>query len=121
MNAFTGQCVQVCRQRCGQGFTFTGTHFCDAAFVQNHTAEQLYVKVTHAEHAFTRFTNHGESFRNQAFQGCAFCQALTEFTGFRFQFVIGEFFHLRFHTINDGDRFAHTAQGTIVTATENFG
>ena len=67
VNAFTGQRVQVSRQRCGQGFTFTGTHFRDAALVEHHTTQQLNVEVTHAEYALTRFAHDSKRFRDQAF------------------------------------------------------
>ena len=67
VNAFTGQRIQVSRQRCGQGFTFTGTHFRDAAFVKHHPTQQLNVEVTHAEHALTCFTHDRKCFRDQAF------------------------------------------------------
>ncbi|MNP74654.1 hypothetical protein D3C76_1715720 [compost metagenome] len=76
--------------------------------------------MTHTEHALTRFTNDGKGFRDQAFNGFAFFEAGTEFGGFAFQLVIRELFHRRLKTIDDADSFAHTAQGTIVTATENF-
>lgn len=36
---FIGQCVQVSRQRCGQGFFFIGTYFGDVAFVKNYIVE----------------------------------------------------------------------------------
>ena len=67
VNALTRQRIQVSRQRCRQGFTFTGTHFRDAALVEHHPAQQLHVEVTHAEHAFTGLTYNGEGFRDQAF------------------------------------------------------
>ena len=67
VNAFTGQRVQVSRQRCGQGFTFTGTHFRDAALVEHHTTQQLDVEVAHAEYALTRFAHDSKRFRDQAF------------------------------------------------------
>ena len=120
VNAFTGQCVQVGRQRCGQGFTFTGTHFRDAALVKHHTTQQLNVEVTHAKHTFTGLTHNGEGFRDQAFQRFAFFKTRAEFYGFRFQLVIRELLHRRLHAIDDGNSFAHTAQGTIVTTTKNF-
>ncbi len=65
VHAFAGQGVQISRQRRGQGFTFTGAHFSDAAIVQHHAADQLDIKVTHAEHAFTGFTHGRERFRDQ--------------------------------------------------------
>ena len=38
VHAFAAQRIQISRQGCGQGFTFTSTHFCDTAVIQNHTA-----------------------------------------------------------------------------------
>ena len=121
MNAFAGQRIQIGWQRCGQGFTFTGTHFSDAAVVQHHAADQLHVEVTHAEHTFTRFTHGRERFRDQAFQRFAFFQALAELIGFRFQFIVRELLKIGLHLIDDVHHFAHTAQRTIVTATKNLG
>ena len=121
VNAFAGQRIEVGRQGRGQGFTFTGTHLGDAAIVKHHTAQQLDVEVAHAEYALTGFANDGESFRDQAFQRFAFFQARAEFSGFRFQLVIREFFHRRFHAVDDIDDFAHTTQRTVVTAAENLG
>ena len=76
--------------------------------------------MAHAEHTLTGFANDGKGFRDQVFQHFAFFQARAEFSGFRFQLVIREFFHRRFHTVDDGNSFAHTAQCTIVTTTKNF-
>ena len=121
VNAFPGQRVEVRRQGRGQSFTFTGTHLGDAAIVKHHTAQQLDVEVAHAEYALTGFANDGESFRDQALQRFAFFQARAEFSGFRFQLVIREFFHRRFHAVDDIDDFAHTTQRTVVTAAENLG
>ena len=120
VNAFAGQRIQIGRQRCGQRFTFTGTHFCNTAVVENHAAQQLNVKVTHAEDAFTGFTHDGKGFRDQALQGFAFFQASAELSGFPFQFVVGQFFHGRFHGVDHVDGFAHTTQRTVVTTTEYF-
>ena len=121
VHAAAAQGVQVGRQRRGQGFTFTGAHLGDAAVIQHHAAQQLHVEVTHAEHAFTRLTHYGEGFRDQAFQRFALLQARAEFVGFRFQLIIGQFFHVRFHAVDLLNHFAHAAQGTIVTAAKNFG
>ncbi|CSH25625.1 Uncharacterised protein [Shigella sonnei] len=76
--------------------------------------------MTHTKDALTCLTYHGESFRDQIFQHFAFFQTCTKLCGFPFQFFVGEFFHLRFHGIDDVDHFAHPAQGAIVTTTENF-
>ena len=120
MDAFTGQRVEVRRQGRSQRFTFTSTHLGDAAIVKHHTAQQLDVEVAHAEHTLTGFANDGKGFRDQVFQHFAFFQARAEFSSFRFQLVIREFFHRRFHTVDDIDNFAHTTQRTVVTAAENL-
>ncbi len=120
VHAFTAKRVQVGRQGCGQGFTFTGTHLGDAAIVKHHPAQQLDVKVTHAEHALARFTHYGERFRDQALDGLAFFQTGAELGGFGFQLIIAELLHGRFHAVDESDSFAHPAQGTIVTATKYF-
>ncbi len=120
VDAFTGQRVEVRRQGRGQRFTFTSTHLGDAAIVKHHTAQQLDVEVAHAEHTLTGFANDGKGFRDQVFQHFAFFQARAEFSSFRFQLIIREFFHRRFHTVDDIDNFAHTTQRTVVTAAENL-
>ncbi|MNT89611.1 hypothetical protein D3C72_2303710 [compost metagenome] len=77
--------------------------------------------MTHAEYALARLTHYGEGFRQQVFQHFTLFQACAELVGLGFQFVIGQFFHVRFHLVDQLNRFAHAAQRTIVTATKNFG
>ncbi len=120
VHAFTAQGVQVGRQGCGQGFTFTGTHLGDAAIVKHHAAQQLDIKVAHTEYALARFAHHGECFRDQALYGLAFFKTGAELGGFSFQLVIAELLHSRFHAVDKGHGLAHPAQGTIVTATKYF-
>ena len=120
VHAFTAQRIKVCRQGRSQRFTFTGTHLCDTAIVQHHAADQLHVKVTHAEDALTCFTHRGERFRDQAFQRLALFQALAELVGFRFQLIVRKFFEIRLHLVDDVYDFAHAAQGTIVAAAKHF-
>ena len=95
VHALVGDRVQIHRQRGHQGFTFTGTHLGDFALVQHHTADQLYVKMTHAERALRRFAHHGKSLRQQAVQTRAIGITLFELFGFRAQFVIAQRLHLR--------------------------
>ncbi|MNH01981.1 hypothetical protein D3C79_612070 [compost metagenome] len=121
VHATAAQGVQIGRQGCGQGFTFTGTHLGDTAVVEHHPAQQLYVEVTHAEDSLTGLTHYGEGFRDQAFQHFALFQTRAEFIGLGLQFAIRQFFHVWFHTVDHLNRFAHAAQGTIVAATKNFG
>ena len=121
MHATTAQGVQIGWQGCGQGFTFTGAHLCDTAVIQHHAAQQLHVEVTHAEDALARLTHYREGLRQQVFQHFTLFQARAELVGLGFQFVIGQFFHVRFHLVDQLNRFAHAAQRTIVTATKNFG
>ena len=54
MNAFTGQRIEVDRQRANESFTFTCLHFGDVAFVKNNTAEDLFVERHHVPREFLR-------------------------------------------------------------------
>ena len=47
MHAFSGQCVQVRRQRGRQGLALTGFHFCNFALMQHDSADQLDIKMPH--------------------------------------------------------------------------
>ena len=51
MNALSGKCVKVGRKECGEGLTFTGLHFSDLVFIENHTAHNLNIKRSETENA----------------------------------------------------------------------
>ena len=63
MHAFTRQCIEVGGQCGDQCFTFTGAHFSDAALVQCHAADHLYIEVAHAHHAIGGLAHQSKGFR----------------------------------------------------------
>ena len=65
MHALAGEGVEIHRQRGDQGFTLTGLHFGNAPVMQHHAANQLHVKMAHAEHALGGLTGDGKGFFQQ--------------------------------------------------------
>src|SRR5690606_40332274 len=61
MHALAVKRIEVDRQGRHQRLAFTGAHFGNAAFVQNHAANQLHVVRTHAEHAIGYFRQCSEN------------------------------------------------------------
>ena len=82
VHALAADGVEVGRQGCDQGLTFTGTHFGDLVIMQNHAADQLHVIMTHAQRAYRRLSTNRKCFIEQLFQGFAVGKTLAEFVGF---------------------------------------
>ncbi|MNJ12528.1 hypothetical protein D3C77_67210 [compost metagenome] len=120
VHTLAGQCIEVHAQGCDQGLAFTGTHFCDHAFVQGHAADQLHIKVTHAHDPLARFTGYRKGFRQQLVEGFAFGQALFERSGLGPQLLVGESHHLLFEGIDDLYRLEHAFDFTLVLASKKF-
>ena len=57
VNAASGERVQCGGKRGDERLAFTGLHFGDFAFVQNHAADQLHVEMAHAQRAPTCFAD----------------------------------------------------------------
>ena len=69
VNAFSFKRIQIERQRGDQGFPFAGLHFGDAAFMQDHAADQLHVEMPHVQLAAGHFAADGEGLRQDVVQG----------------------------------------------------
>ena len=65
VNALAFERVEVAGQGGDERFAFAGLHFGDAAFVQNHAADQLDVEVAHVENAPAGLAAYGEGFDQQ--------------------------------------------------------
>ena len=120
MYALAGQRVEVNAQGRYQGLTFTGTHFCDHAFVQGHATDQLDVKVAHAHDALARFTADREGFRQELIEGLTFCYAGLELFGLGTQLLIGQSNHLLFEGIDDLNLLEHAFNFALVLASKKF-
>ena len=60
LRSAANQGMQIHWQRCCQRLAFTGAHLGDLALVQRHTADKLYVEMTHFKHALSRLANDGK-------------------------------------------------------------
>ena len=107
VHALAGECVEVCGQGCGQGFTFTGAHLRNAALMQYDTAQKLHRERTHADRSHRAFARHGKCLRQNGVQAFAACNALFELLGLTTQFVIRHFLIFRLKRL---DRIHDLAQ-----------
>ena len=57
----TGKSIEVNRQGCHEGFTFTSLHFGNVTFVKDNTTDELYVKWTELQNTVGRFAHERES------------------------------------------------------------
>ena len=121
MHALAVECVQVCRQGCHKGLSFTGLHFGDVAPVQCRAAHELHVEVTQAQCALRCLTHSGEGFRHQLVEGFAIVETLLELGGLALEFLVVKRRNLIFQRIGrlsdvlkllDLSAFAHS-QGFV--------
>ena len=104
MHALAFERIEVARQGCDQGLTFTGLHFRDIAPMQCRTAHELHVKVTHAQCALRSLTYGGERLRHNVVKALAVVKLLLELGGLSFKFLVGEGRYLvlkRIHRFRD--------------------
>jgi len=76
------QSIQVRSQSGHQGFTFTGFHLGDFAFMQDDTTDQLHIIMSQAQGTGRAFAYNRKSFDQQIIQFCTIIQAGAEFSGF---------------------------------------
>ncbi|MNV70148.1 hypothetical protein D3C71_1630940 [compost metagenome] len=118
MHADAGQCIEVDRQRGGEGLAFAGAHFSDLAVVQGHAAEQLHVEVAHLHDALGTFTHDRKGFRQQVVQAFALAHPLLEFLGLGAQPIVAELLKFGLHRIDASHRLAVLLEKPIVAAAE---
>ena len=63
MHSTAGEGVEVTGQGGHEGLAFAGFHLSDLTFMQHHAADQLHIKMAHAENPLAGFTHHREGFR----------------------------------------------------------
>ena len=120
VHALAFERVQVDGQRGDQGLTFTGLHFRNAAPVQDHATDELYVEVPHVHHAAAGLATDGEGLGQHAVQAFAVGNALLEFDGFAAQLVVGLAFEVGLELADAGDDGAHAFEHTRVLGAEDF-
>ena len=95
MHAFAFEGIEVSGKGGHEGLTFTGTHLCDTALMQDDTADELYTVVLHTENTFAGFTDGGEGFGEQIVEGFAVGEAFSELSGLVAEFFVGHVLHGR--------------------------
>ena len=120
VDAFTGEGVQVHRQRRDERLTFTGLHFGDPAEVQGHTTHELDVVVALAEHAGGGLANNGEGLDHQVIQRLAIGVAGLELRRLGLQFSVAQRRHFVGQGINGDDEFSELTNPLSFTGSENL-
>ena len=90
VDAFAFEGIQICGKSSNQRLAFTGLHFRDTALMQDNSADELHVEMTHVENALTYFADDRESIRQQIFQGFSVFESLLEFGGLGVELFVGE-------------------------------
>ena len=120
MHAVAGQRIEVRRQRRGQGFTFTGAHLRNAAFMQGDAANQLHIEVTHAKHAGRGLAHHGKGFRQQLVERLALLEGVLELRRLVGQLDIRQRRNTVTQPIDLGHDSAHALELAVIFCTENL-
>ena len=120
MRAFARQGVEINGERADEGFAFACAHFGDFAVVQHHAADELNVKMAHAQHAHGGFAAHGECFGQDVVKRFTIGETLFEFCGFGLQLFVAEGFNLVFQAVDFGDDFSVMFEQAVVAAAEDF-
>ena len=90
MHALAGERVEIDRERRDQRLAFAGLHLGDAAFVQDHAADQLHVEMALAERALGGLAAGRERRHQDVVERLAVGELLAELVGARPQRFIGE-------------------------------
>ena len=94
--AFARERVEIHRECGHQGFTLARAHLGNFPLVQNHTTNQLHIKMAHFQHPIGRFTHHRIRLNQERLERCAVLITLFELGGFRGQLLVAQSLHLRF-------------------------
>ncbi len=121
VNAFAFERVQIRRSGGDERFSFAGLHFRDAAFVQNHAADQLDIEMAHVQNAAAGFANHREGFDQKVVERGAAGQFFLEFNCFGGQIDVGKLLHRGLEIVDCGDDRTHRLDLALVSGAEDFG
>ena len=88
VNALALQRIQVRRKRGDKRLALARLHLCNTALMQNHAAQQLYVKVAHPDGTLACFPHDGKGFAEKIVQRFAAAQSLPKPFGLRTKFLI---------------------------------
>ena len=102
-------------------FTFARFHFGDRASVQNHAADQLYIEMTHVQHAPAGLADSGESGDQKVVEFRAARQLFPEIDGAGRQIDVGKLLEGGLEIVDSGDNRTHRLDFALVFGAEDFG
>ena len=129
MHTFACQGVEICSQRSYQSFTFTCLHLSDSTLVKDHTADELYSEMLHAETSNCTLTAYGECLRQYVVDGLkrtflAFlsyrAKTLLELDGLGTQLIVGQRLHLLIVRFNYVYYFLNLLDLTLIEVSKNL-
>src|SRR5690606_32954289 len=120
VNALPGQGVQVTGQRRHQGFTLTGTHFGNLAFVERDPTNHLYIEVAHAQHPLGGLAHNSKGFRQNGVQRLALGQTLLELGRFAPKCLFVQSSDGVLKRVDLLDDLTHSLQFTAVLTSEDL-
>ena len=95
MDAFAGQGIEIDGKGRDQRLAFAGLHLGDAAFVENHAADQLDVEMALAEGALGGLADGGEGGSEKIVERAAVLQLPAKLGGAGLQVLIAQLFESR--------------------------
>jgi len=120
MHTALRQGVEVDRQGGHQGFTLTGFHLGDLAFMQHQAADQLHIEMAHPQHPLGGLAHRGKGFRQHLLQRLTLLQPLPELNRLGLQLVIGKRFEALFQRVDLLDDFPQALQLALVFTSQNL-
>ena len=120
VHALAGECIQVCRQGCHQGLTFTGLHLGNSSLMKNHTADELHPEVLHAYRTPRTFPAYRKGFRQKVVQGLPVGQSVLKLLSFSPQLVIRQLLHILVVSLDTVDNLLHLPDFLRIKISEYF-
>src|SRR5450756_2420291 len=108
MDAFTGQRIEIDRQRGNQRLPLFGLHFGNPSEVQRHPPHQLRVEVPLAEHPPCPFPYDGKRLDQDVLVALTVGQALPELGGTCPQLIVRKSLDLRFESVDQRNQLGQT-------------
>ena len=112
--------IEVTREGCHEGLTFTGLHFGDVAEVKRGTTHDLNVIVTETKGTFGCLANGGECFGQKVIQGFACGITIAELNRLVSQFVVGELGEIVFEGVDNVGISLEFAQNCALARAQDF-
>ena len=121
MDAFTGQRVEIDRQRGNQRLPLAGLHLGDPSEVQRHPPHQLHVEVPLAEHAPCRLSTRANASTSRSSTALTVFEPLAELdVGEGPQLIVRKSLDLRFEGVDQRNQLGQTTYFLSLAGAEDF-